>query len=438
VKERFRQELERLGGNEPLPHTILAVSGGIDSVVMAYLYEQAEVRYSIAHCNFQLRGKESKRDEEFVSALGEKLGVEVLIERFETAKYADEKGVSAQMAARDMRYAWFKQLSIEFEAKIAIAHHANDVAETMLFNLTKGTGLAGLHGIAAYDGIIVRPLLWATREEINNYARKENIEWREDESNESEKYMRNIIRKKVIPELERVNPAFVTTNMRNASRIRAAEKFLEHSIDQLEIINNKESSIYIDKVRLSTLPGREAVLYQLIKGHGFSYDQVRSIVQSLESVGAIFNTNDWELNVDRDYLIITKREGNLVERTVGLDDRDIAIGERGLQLEMIAASGYAIVSDQTVGSIDLDKLTFPLKLRNWQKGDYFIPIGMNGKKKVSDLLIDEKVPVSLKRKVLVLISGEDIVWVVGKRLDDRFKITSDTKTVYQIRYEPNR
>jgi tRNA(Ile)-lysidine synthase len=434
VKERFQQELDRLGGDDSLPKTILAVSGGIDSVVMAYLYQQSEVSYSIAHCNFQLRGKESEKDEEFVLALGDRFGVKVFVERFETEEYGTEKGVSVQMAARDLRYAWFRRLSNDFEAKIAIAHHANDVAETMLFNLAKGTGLAGLHGIAEHDGIIIRPLLWARREEIEDYARRENIAWREDLSNESEKYMRNIIRKKVVPELERVNSAFIATNMRNAARIRDAERFIEHSIEQLGIIESRAGSIYIDKHRIAGLPGCEAVLYQLIKDYGFSYDQVKSITKSLGSVGAIFASDNWILNVDRAHLIITKKEGGLEERTIGQEEHIVNFGTFSLQMEQVPVAGYTIVSDYTVAAFDLEKLTFPLRVRSWQKGDGFIPIGMKGRKKVSDLLIDEKIPVSLKRDIPVLISGADIAWVVGMRIDDRFKITADTKTVCQIKY----
>ena len=433
MEQRFKAVVENLSGNEALSHTVLAVSGGIDSVVLAYLYHECAIPFSIAHCNFQLRGKESVKDEEFVVALGKKLGVKVLVERFETEKYAHKKGVSTQMAARDLRYDWFKEVAAELDAKIAIAHHANDVAETMIFNLTKGTGLAGLHGIADKDGFVIRPLLWAKKDEIVDFAEKRNIDWREDQSNESEKYMRNIIRKKVIPELERVNSAFIATNLRNAARIKDAEQFIEYSIEQLKIIEERDGHIYINKEVLLKLAGSRAVLYYLIKSYGFNYDQVLSIENSYESAGAIFISDNWVLNIDREYLIISNKEQNLIERLVSNEDKIIEFESFSLQIETLDADTFKIMPDNLVAGLDLDKLTFPLLLRNWQQGDSFSPLGMQGKKKLSDFMIDEKIPVNLKQKILVLVSGKDIVWVIGYRINENFKITSETKRVYQIK-----
>ena len=433
MEERFKTFINNLSGDSALPKTILAVSGGIDSVVMAYLFKKCKMPFFIAHCNFQLRGKESLMDEEFVVALGKEFEVKVLVERFETEKYAVEKGGSIQMAARDLRYNWFTKLSAEFDAKIAIAHHANDVAETMLFNLAKGTGLAGLHGIAENDGIIFRPLLWANKEEIVRFAQVSGIEWREDHSNESEKYMRNIIRKNVIPELERINPSFIATNLRSAAKIKDAEIFIEHAIEQLGIIEERDGHIYINKEALLILPGNKAVLYQLINSNGFSYDQVRSIVRSIERVGAIFITNNWVLNVDREYLIISKNEHHLIEQQISLNERTIDLEEYSLQIEQLDAKRYQIIPDNNVAGLDLDKLTFPLLIRNWQEGDSFSPLGMQGKKKVSDFMIDEKIPVNLKQKTLVLLSGKDIVWVIGHRINEHYKITLHTRVVYQLK-----
>lgn len=424
--------MNKLSGDNASLHTILAVSGGIDSVAMAHLYQESNMPFSIAHCNFQLRGEESMIDEEFVMDLGEKISVKVLVKRFDTEKYAAEKGLSIQMAARDLRYNWFKELADEYDAKIAIAHHANDVAETMLFNFTKGTGLAGLHGIAENDGIMIRPLLWATKDEIVEFAEKRSIEWREDHSNESEKYMRNIIRKKVIPELERVNPSFIATSLRNASRIKDAETFIQYAIKKLGIIEESDGHIYIDKMALLKLPGCEAVLFQLINSYGFNYEQVISIIKSNEKAGAIFITDNWVLNIDRDHFIISENEQELIERIINLDDKLMKFAAFSLQTSVLAAEGYQIIPDKQVAALDFDKLNFPMRLRNWQQGDYFTPLGMQGKKKVSDFMIDQKVPVNLKRNILVMLSGDDIVWVVGRRIDNRYKVTSATKSVYQI------
>ncbi|RLD25233.1 MAG: tRNA lysidine(34) synthetase TilS [Bacteroidetes bacterium] len=431
MEQRFREVFKILSVGEATSPTILAVSGGIDSVVMAYLFQASEIPFSIVHCNFQLRDEESDIDEKFVVDLGEEMEAEVMVKRFETEKYAIDNGVSIQMAARDLRYEWFNELATKNDSKVAIAHHANDVAETMLYNLTKGTGLAGLHGIAEDDGIFIRPMLWAKKEEIEDFARDNGIDWRDDSSNESEKYMRNIIRKKVVPELERVNPAFISTNLRNAARIKDAERFVQHSINQLAIAEEKDGHIYIKKDALFRLPGSRSVLYQLINDYGFSYDQVISIEKSQERVGAIFITKNWILNIDRDYLIISKSEGNPIERLVHLEEHLIDLEEITLKAEVKNADGYSIKYDNQVAALDLEKLNFPLLVRNWQQGDSFSPLGMQGKKKVSDFLIDEKVPVNLKRKILVLISGNEVVWVVGHRISEHFKITPQTKEVYQ-------
>lgn len=431
MEQRFREVFKILSVGEATSPTILAVSGGIDSVVMAYLFQASEIPFSIVHCNFQLRDEESDIDEKFVVDLGEEMEAEVMVKRFETEKYAIDNGVSIQMAARDLRYEWFNELATKNDSKVAIAHHANDVAETMLYNLAKGTGLAGLHGIAEDDGIFIRPMLWAKKEEIEDFARDNGIDWRDDSSNESEKYMRNIIRKKVVPELERVNPAFISTNLRNAARIKDAERFVQHSINQLAIAEEKDGHIYIKKDALFRLPGSRSVLYQLINDYGFSYDQVISIEKSQERVGAIFITKNWILNIDRDYLIISKSEGNPIERLVHLEEHLIDLEEITLKAEVKNADGYSIKYDNQVAALDLEKLNFPLLVRNWQQGDSFSPLGMQGKKKVSDFLIDEKVPVNLKRKILVLISGNEVVWVVGHRISEHFKITPQTKEVYQ-------
>ena len=432
MEQRFKALLNKLSGNKKWPHTILAVSGGVDSMVMAYLFRDCGMPFSLAHCNFQLRGDESVLDEEFVVTLGKEIEVKVLVERFETEKYAAEKGISIQMAARDLRYNWFAKLAEDFNAKIAVAHHANDIAETMLFNLAKGTGLAGLHGIAEKDGIIIRPLLWANKEDIVEFAQKRGIVWREDHSNASEKYMRNIIRKKVVPELERVNPSYIATNLRNATRIREAEEFIEYAIEQLGLIEKKDGHIYISKKALLKLPGRHAVLYQLISSYGFSYDQVTSIISS-ERAGAIFVANHWVLNIDREYLIISKNEENIIEQWIGREDDIFEFKSFSLETAVLEAAAYNILPDSEVAALDLDKLTFPLLIRTWRNGDHFIPLGMQGKKKVSDFIIDEKIPVNLKQQILVLVSDEDIAWIIGYRLNDNYKITPQTRRVYQLK-----
>jgi len=432
VEADFTAVLARLYGDDAARQTVLAVSGGVDSVVMAQLFKTAGRPFIIAHCNFQLRGDDSLADERFVQALGKELGVPVLVKRFSTENYAGNQGVSLQMAARDLRYAWFKELAATYEAWVAIAHHANDVVETMLFNLAKGTGLAGLHGLAEKDGVFIRPLLWAGKATLLAYAEEKGLTWREDVSNTAEKYMRNLVRRQIVPEMERINPAFVAAGLRTARRIAAAEAFVAHAIGQLGLVEERPPHIYLAGAKLADLPGREAVLYHLLSPYGYNYAQVSAILASLGRSGAVFVAGNWQLNIDRDYLILSRRQVERPSATIAKGDKLVEAGNKELRIEVHEAAGYTMPTEAWVAGLDLAKLSFPLHLRPWQQGDYFVPLGMTGKKKLSDFLIDEKVPVNLKQEVLVLLAGKDIVWVVGYRIDDRYKITGDTQKVWQV------
>ena len=434
VEARFTSGLAEIHADAPDSRTILAVSGGVDSVVMAHLFKATGRPFLIAHCNFQLRGDDSMADEQFVVALGEELGARVLVKRFATTAYATDQGVSVQMAARDLRYAWFKTLAKEHRAKIALAHHANDVVETMLFNLAKGTGLPGLHGINARDNLVIRPLLWATKAEILDYARRNKLVWREDVSNASEKYMRNLIRQQVVPQLERINPDLAAAGLRTANRVANAEAFVQYAINSLALADDRQGHLYIDKQKLAGLPGRETVLYYLLHDYGFNYDQVAAIFASLDRSGAVFVAREWQLNIDRDYLLLSRHQAAEMTAVIKQDDRNIAVPGGQSQMAIYEKQDYTITNDANIAALDLAKLSFPLYLRPWQQGDYFVPLGMQGKKKISDFLIDRKVPVNLKKEVLVLMSGDEIAWVVGHRLDNRYKITGSTRQVWQISF----
>ena len=302
----------------------------------------------------------------------------------------------------------------------------------MLFNLTKGTGIAGLHGISRDDGVMIRPMLWAKKEEIEAYASEQGIAWREDLSNESEKYMRNIIRKKVIPELERVNPSFINGALRTTSRIKASEEFMQYMVDQLDLVEERDNAIYINVKALKRMPGFNAVLYSLIKPYGFNYDQVDSIVESIEKSGAIFNAGEWTINIDRDQIIISKDQESDIDIFIERDNDSVELISGRLDIEIFSSKDYVLNDNPLVAALDNDKLNFPLQLRNWRQGDRFVPLGMKGERKISDFLIDSKIPVAEKSKILVLLSEEEIVWLVGFRINDKFKIISNTKTIYQI------
>lgn len=415
---------------------VLAVSGGVDSVALAHLLIEAGSAFSIAHCNFKLRGTESDKDEQFVATLAAGLGVDYYQKSFDTAKYALEQGISIQMAARELRYSWFKELTVAMDACLITAHHANDVAETMLFNLSKGTGLAGLHGIKEYDGKTVRPLLWAKKEEILQFAQEHQLEWRDDLSNDENKYNRNRIRNNIIPEFEKINPLFIKAAWRTANRINDAEAALDFLIEQQNIIRVEDGHHFVDKEKLMALRGKSTILYRLINNFGFNYDQVDDILKSLSSTGAIFLSKNWSLNIDREDIIISQIENDQDHYVQLLSDKAIiTVKNKTIRCNSFDRKQYDISTSPTVAALDLAKLKFPLEVRGLKQGDRFQPLGMKGTKLISDFLIDEKVPVALKQDEFVVISGDKIAWLAGRRIGDSFKITDETEVVFEIRLE---
>jgi tRNA(Ile)-lysidine synthase len=433
VKQRFLKEWHKLTTNLPARHFILAISGGVDSVVLARLLATSKVSFSMAHCNFKLRGTASAKDEEFVKALAAQLGVQIVVESFATESYASENGISIQMAARDLRYQWFEELTKATGSYLVTAHHANDLAETMLFNLTKGTGLAGLQGIPQLDEYRLRPLLWATKEEILAYAHKKKLSWREDKSNSNKKYARNRIRNEVIPQLEAINPAFIEAAQRTARRILDVTDLLDHLIDEQALKRWEGGHLRINKQRLLELPGRVSLLYRIVSDYGFNFDQVEAMISSIDSVGAIFMGNKATLNIDRQDLIVSQSYEGEVAIKVAEDCQDFAFGGKNYQCQKIPIGEYSIKKDATVAAFDYEKLRFPLIVRAFKQGERFQPFGMQGKKLISDYLIDEKVPVNLKIEQAVLESAGKIICLLGRRIDERFKISPSTQTVFEVR-----
>lgn len=415
---------------------ILAVSGGIDSVVMAHLFHKLGRHFEIAHCNFSLRGDASNQDEAMVKGLAEKLGVPLQVKSFDTKIYAANNNLSIQMAARELRYNWFNELvDTNKNKKIATAHHQGDVVETMLFNLTKGTGISGLHGILVKRDYLIRPMLFATRADIENYAKEQAIFWREDESNDSTKYARNLIRHKVVPVLRKINPSLAKGFSKTAKRIQQSEEFLTHAVQQLvpTLVSVKNEDVFIARTTLIALPGAEFVLFEMIKEYGFNYDQAQAIITlDNSSCGALFYSSANVLNVDREFFVISPRDHQLVDIKIQEEDQQIKFENTCLTLERIPIDNLSLDPSSKVAFIDQGKLDFPLVLRTWQQGDYFYPLGLGGKKKLSDFMIDSKIALNLKRSVLVLVSGDDIIWVVGHRLDDRYKVENKTKQVLKV------
>ena len=415
---------------------LVAVSGGIDSVVLTHLLDELKYKIGIAHVNFQLRGTESDKDEQLVKDLSKGLGVPWHVQKFEANTYAQKHGISIQMAARELRYRWFEELCRTHDyQKIAIAHHLNDVLETLLLNVTKGTGIAGLHGIAVKKDRIIRPLLFTTKDRIKNYANENKLDWREDESNLDDKYQRNLIRNQVVPLLKNINPNIEYTTKETVEILSSVERIYRSSLEQLKqkLITREGDHLIISKSNLkSTDP---ALLYDILNEYGFNLDQCRSLLQeAFNNVGKVFESTTYKLNVDRDRLIISPLHNMLQTGSIEEQQKSIMVAGRNWVITNRKASEYVIPNDLEIGVFDIEKLAFPLAIRNWQKGDRFYPLGMMmHSKKVSDFLIDNKVPRNLKQNTMVLTSKEEICWVVGFRIDDRFKVTETTERILEIK-----
>ena len=426
---------------QPTDKILLAISGGIDSVVMLQLFAEAGLRFDVAHCNFGLRAEESDADEKFVRKLARKAGAECHVKYFDTEAFARDHKLSIQMAARDLRYNWFEELAASQDyAYIALAHQQNDLLETMLLNLTRGTGIAGLHGIIPKRGRFIRPLLFADKEQIYDFVTQKQIIWREDSSNASTKYYRNKIRQEVIPPMLELNPNLTHTIQQTAEKVGAVERFFYAAADQLgQEALRKEGPDWVLTME-PVLNTSEPLLFlnELLAPWGFSYTQAREVLQVYRQEGTVagklFDSPTHRLNVDRGQLLISPKDLQQYQSMeIAEEDRRLEYGGLILELDTKETEGYQIQTDPMLAALDKDKLSFPLKVRSWKPGDWFCPLGMNKKKKLSDFMIDQKIPLNLKERVLVVSSGESIAWVVGYRIDNRFKLTDKSREVLELK-----
>jgi tRNA(Ile)-lysidine synthase len=417
---------------------LLTVSGGIDSAVMSHLFHMAGLPFGIAHCNFQLRGSESDGDEQFVQELAGQYNVAFYSRRFNTSEYASDKGISIQMAARDLRYDWFKNLAGEFNYDfIATGHNKNDVVETMLLNLSRGTGVRGLMGIKPLNGNIIRPLLFATRADIEKFAREKNLKWRNDSSNEQTKYHRNKMRHVIIPALESINPAFLQNTIDTINRVQQTGVILDQFIAQAKEVvwKEKEDRILINIDELKQLPAYELLLFELLKPFGITHLNQDALVRVLDSSasGKQFHTGSYILTRDRTCLIITKDEYQQnAEVIIDENTSEIRIPVSMKLKKFKKTQAFSIPADPRIAALDADLIRFPLILRKWHNGDRFYPLGLNGSKKLSDFLINIKLPLPDKDNVRVIESDGKIAWIVNLRLDNRFKITKQTQNILII------
>jgi len=421
---------------------IVGVSGGADSVALLAVLQRLGYRCIAAHCNFQLRGEESVRDEAFVTAYARTLNIAFVKIAFHTTAYASEHQLSIEMAARRLRYEWFEELRLRHDAQaIAVAHHRDDNVETVLMNLMRGTGIRGMGGMRPKNGCLVRPFLFLSREEITAWLAAQGLAYVTDSSNLSEVYLRNFIRLRILPLLKEVNPLAGEAIARTVGQLAAVEAVYQSVVDQAR------AAIFAGGERLSIVglqqyPSPEAILYELLVPFHFSRQLTSDIFRALESEsGKIFYSPTHRLIKDRTHLLLSPRtsadsplpcllttpEGEAEGGTFSLHFRVQAIDE-----------DFHLSKDKHTACFDLDKLRFPLSLRHWQAGDWFVPFGMQGRKKLSDYFTDHKHSRLDKEQTAVLCSGEDIIWIVGERTDERYKIRKTTKNAWIVNFLGNK
>jgi tRNA(Ile)-lysidine synthase len=412
---------------------LLAVSGGVDSMVLFHLLRACDFQFSVAHVNFQLRGEDSDADEKLVRANCTQHQVPFFSKRMDTEKYAAQHKLSIQMAARALRYQWFSGLAADHHFDcIATAHHANDSLETTLLNFVRGAGLEGWDGIASKNGRIVRPLLFASRETIETYARQNNIAWREDRSNATDDYQRNFLRHQVVPRLKELNPSLEISFRESASKVSGSVELMELGIAHWKekFQTTKDEQIHFSKEGFVVFNDAGSVLWNLVKSYGFNLDQCHQLAASIGETGRYFSSPTHELVLDREKLILSPLPSEEEDVRITTDQSEYRRGK--LSLSVQTPEGTRYTSSPSVASLDLDKIEFPLVWRSWQPGDSFHPLGMNHRKKLSDFFIDEKISLADKKNISVLESTGEIIWIVGLRIDDRFKITEHTKRTISL------
>ena len=415
---------------------LVAISGGVDSVVLTHLCRESDLDISLAHCNFHLREEESEGDENFVLELGDALELEVYVEHFDTQLYSEEKKISIQMAARELRYQWFEELrdSLGFDY-VLTAHHADDDLETFLINLVRGTGLEGLTGIPKRNEFLIRPLLPFSRENIESFARNHQLSWREDSSNASSKYLRNKLRHDVIPVLRELNPQLLESFQKTQSHLKKSSKLVEDYVSAIFLRVATETRYgYSFKIKLlKTLPHLKAVLYELFRTFGFT---------EWEDVYHLLDAQSGKMVISKTHRLIKDREELLLTQLPQEQELQFSISE-GEEVVMLPIGTFHIdlvdsVSEISKNSIYVDrrKLSFPLIVRNWRTGDYFYPFGMEGKKKLSKFFKDNKLSLPEKENCWVMCSNGRIVWVVDQRADGRFSVDGDTSQILKITFMP--
>ncbi len=456
--EQFQAYINRYNLIAEGEKIILALSGGIDSMVLADLLLKTKVEFVAAHCNFHLRGEESDGDEKFVRDYAESNGIQCFVKHFETEKYAAEQGISIEMAARDLRYAWFEQLRQQLGYdKIAVAHHADDQAETFFINLLRGAGLNGLKGMKPQNGVIIRPLLWASREQIRKYAVENHIVWREDHTNAESVYLRNKIRNQLLPFFDELQPKARQGLYKSLEHLSAENELyrallkekLAQIVEQDGDVQRFPYSAFLDcfvprndakRMQENKVPEPVEgpaysfqLLFEWLRQYGFNTDQCRFIFETMNTgIGNKYFSSTHQLIIGRDDLQLSEI------KAIENEEVQIGVGEDVIVLpihlcfsKLEKTPDFVIDKSSDLAQLDFDKLKFPLTLRHWHHGDRFHPLGMKGSKLLSDFFVDQKFMEWQKRNVWLLVSADgDILWVVGYRIDERYKVSISTKTIF--------
>lgn len=436
MRDTVRAYIEKYQLLEESCPVLVGLSGGADSIALLTLLVKLGYSCIAAHCNFHLRGEESMRDERFAEEYAKTLQVPFLKTDFDTEQYAAANHLSIEMAARELRYNWFEEKRSETGAQaIAVAHHRDDSVETVLMNLVRGTGIRGMSGIRPKNGYVVRPLLCVTRKEITAWLDARNISYVTDSTNLSDAYTRNFIRLRILPLLEEINPSVRTVIARTADHLSAAEAVYMHVVEQAKAEVLDEGN-RISIPALMHYPSPDAILYELLKAYNFSRTVSEDIYASLEGEpGKLFFSPTHRLVKDRDYLLLSSIETKPEQTYVLSGNEEKWVGPVELSFNRVVISeNFHIRKDKNIAYFDYDKLAFPLTLRTWKDGDWFIPFGMKGRKKLSDYFSDRKFSRFEKERVWLLCSGNDIIWIVGERPDNRYSIGSATKCALIVNF----
>jgi tRNA(Ile)-lysidine synthase len=448
---QFKQYITTHHLFQPKDRLLLAVSGGVDSVVLCELCHQAGYDFVIAHCNFQLRGEESNRDEAFVKTLGEKYGVEVVVKNFDTKAIAATEKKSIETTARDLRYEWFYEIIGERqEAKgeryktnhqslitdnwyILTAHHADDNIETAAMNFFRGTGIAGIRGMLTKQGKIIRPLLFARRSELEHFAKENKLAFVTDSTNAENEYTRNLFRNKILPQVAEAYPDALKNVLNNISRFGETEQLYQQAIalHKKKLIEQKGNEFHIPVLKLLKTEPLQTILYEIIKEFGFTAHQTNEAIALLKSeTGKYIKSLSHRIIKNRNWLIITPNETEAAQNIlIEAGEEKIVFANGALTIQRMSKAEHRMKHSALIAQLDINDIVFPLLLRKWKQGDYFYPLGMNKKKKLSRFFIDQKLSLPEKENTWVVEMDKKIIWVVGVRIDNRFKITHTTEQV---------